>query len=499
MPAAGVVMLIAVVLIVARARLLPRLDDRRAAPDHRGPRRGDRRRGRDHREERAGRAGRERRSTPTSTPASTCSRACSSRRPGMSDAVGLVDGLYPGAARGRASATSPTAPTIKPPRIAEVYTRGTLTLARLGREAPIAAASPDGPGAAQHRGGSLAARAALPRDPPVAARRTCRARRSSAPTRPSSTSARRPAPRKRLPGGRDGRKEPDADPGAVRVRARDQRRGRDRVAAAARRGRADHRRRPQPAADDEAAAREPRAPVDINDLDELAYIREEGGEIRIGALTRHVDLLDSELLAARFPLFRDAEEVIADPVVRNRGTIGGSLCQADAAEDLSAVCAAAKAERRDPRRRRRARRRDGRLPRRPVHDRGRRRRAAHRGPAAAARRRRQRAREGRAPRRRLGDRRGVGGALARRRRDRRRRHRAQRGRPHDDPPHPRGGAAAGPGAVGGAVRAGGRDRRRRTARRPPTAAARSTTSATSPACSPRALRRATRARSAQEA
>jgi carbon-monoxide dehydrogenase medium subunit len=84
--------------------------------------------------------------------------------------------------------------------------------------------------------------------------------------------------------------------------------------------------------------------IDINDLTELAYIREESGEIRIGALTRHVDLLKSELLAERFPLFRDAEEVIADPVVRNRGTIGGSLCQADAAEDLSAVCSAAKAK-----------------------------------------------------------------------------------------------------------------------------------------------------------
>ena len=84
--------------------------------------------------------------------------------------------------------------------------------------------------------------------------------------------------------------------------------------------------------------------VDINELSELAYIREEAGEIRIGALTRHVDLLKSDLLARRYPLFRDAEEVIADPVVRNRGTIGGSLCQADAAEDLSAVCSAAKAQ-----------------------------------------------------------------------------------------------------------------------------------------------------------
>jgi carbon-monoxide dehydrogenase medium subunit len=84
--------------------------------------------------------------------------------------------------------------------------------------------------------------------------------------------------------------------------------------------------------------------IDINDLTELAYIREQGDEIRIGALTRHVELLKSELLAEHFPLFRDAESVIADPVVRNRGTIGGSLCQADAAEDLSAVCAAAKAK-----------------------------------------------------------------------------------------------------------------------------------------------------------
>jgi aerobic carbon-monoxide dehydrogenase medium subunit len=80
--------------------------------------------------------------------------------------------------------------------------------------------------------------------------------------------------------------------------------------------------------------------VDINDLHELAYIREEGNEVRIGALTRHADLLGSDLLAMRFPIFRDAERVIADPVVRNRGTIGGSLCQADAAEDLSAVCSA---------------------------------------------------------------------------------------------------------------------------------------------------------------
>jgi aerobic carbon-monoxide dehydrogenase medium subunit len=86
--------------------------------------------------------------------------------------------------------------------------------------------------------------------------------------------------------------------------------------------------------------------IDINDLHELSYIREgdpPAQELRIGALTRHRDLLESELLARHLPVFRDAEEVIADPVVRNRGTIGGSLCQADAAEDLSAVCTAVKA------------------------------------------------------------------------------------------------------------------------------------------------------------
>ena len=83
--------------------------------------------------------------------------------------------------------------------------------------------------------------------------------------------------------------------------------------------------------------------IDINELRELSYIREADGEIRIGAMTRHRELLESELLARHFPVFADAEKVIADPVVRNRGTIGGSLAQADAAEDLSAVCSALKA------------------------------------------------------------------------------------------------------------------------------------------------------------
>jgi aerobic carbon-monoxide dehydrogenase medium subunit len=81
--------------------------------------------------------------------------------------------------------------------------------------------------------------------------------------------------------------------------------------------------------------------IDINPLaEELDYIREEGGEVRIGALTRHRALLESDVLARHFPIIADAERKIADPPVRNRGTLGGALCQADPSEDMSAVCAA---------------------------------------------------------------------------------------------------------------------------------------------------------------
>jgi carbon-monoxide dehydrogenase medium subunit len=81
--------------------------------------------------------------------------------------------------------------------------------------------------------------------------------------------------------------------------------------------------------------------IDIDPLaDELGYVEGRNGEVRIGAMTRHAALLDSPLLEAKLAIFTDAERVIADPVVRNRGTIGGALCQADPSEDLSAVCAA---------------------------------------------------------------------------------------------------------------------------------------------------------------
>ena len=88
---------------------------------------------------------------------------------------------------------------------------------------------------------------------------------------------------------------------------------------------------------------QPEMLVDINGLAELAYIRLAGDQLCIGALARHADLLDSALAGELFPIFHDAERVVADPIVRLWGTVGGSLCQADPSEDLSAVFAAARA------------------------------------------------------------------------------------------------------------------------------------------------------------
>jgi carbon-monoxide dehydrogenase medium subunit len=78
--------------------------------------------------------------------------------------------------------------------------------------------------------------------------------------------------------------------------------------------------------------------IDINGVAELDHVTEEPDRLRIGALTRHATLLASDLVGRLFPIVHDAERVIADPVVRNRGTIGGSLGQADPAEDLTTVC-----------------------------------------------------------------------------------------------------------------------------------------------------------------
>ncbi|HEX6872426.1 MAG TPA: xanthine dehydrogenase family protein subunit M [Micromonosporaceae bacterium] len=87
----------------------------------------------------------------------------------------------------------------------------------------------------------------------------------------------------------------------------------------------------------------PDALIDINALSDLAYIRVAGDHLVLGALTRHAQILASPLVGEHFPLLHDAERVIADPIVRNWGTLGGSLCQADPAEDLPAALVAVNA------------------------------------------------------------------------------------------------------------------------------------------------------------
>jgi carbon-monoxide dehydrogenase medium subunit len=101
---------------------------------------------------------------------------------------------------------------------------------------------------------------------------------------------------------------------------------------------------------------QPEVLIDINGIEGLRYIEvrpvskadradradRAGGELHIGALARHADLLASRAAGDHFAILHDAERVIADPIVRNWGTIGGSLCQADPSEDLSAAFAALK-------------------------------------------------------------------------------------------------------------------------------------------------------------
>ena len=87
---------------------------------------------------------------------------------------------------------------------------------------------------------------------------------------------------------------------------------------------------------------QPEVLIDINGIAGLRYISRSGNELRIGALARHADLLSSGLAGEHFAILHDAERVIADPIVRLWGTIGGSLCQADPSEDLSAAFAALK-------------------------------------------------------------------------------------------------------------------------------------------------------------
>jgi carbon-monoxide dehydrogenase medium subunit len=80
--------------------------------------------------------------------------------------------------------------------------------------------------------------------------------------------------------------------------------------------------------------------IDLNRIAELAYIREESGEIAIGAMTRQRDVEFSPLIAARVPLMREAILQVGHRQTRNRGTIGGSLCHLDPSAEMPAVMVA---------------------------------------------------------------------------------------------------------------------------------------------------------------
>jgi aerobic carbon-monoxide dehydrogenase medium subunit len=77
--------------------------------------------------------------------------------------------------------------------------------------------------------------------------------------------------------------------------------------------------------------------IDINNIPDLSHIREEKGVVMIGGLTREAEVEHSDLLKKHFPIFGDVTKLIADPQVRNRGTVGGNLAHGDAANDHPAV------------------------------------------------------------------------------------------------------------------------------------------------------------------
>lgn len=87
----------------------------------------------------------------------------------------------------------------------------------------------------------------------------------------------------------------------------------------------------------------PATVIDINGIPGLSYIKEENGMVHIGALVREAELEHSDLLAKMFPLFKDVTKLIADPQVRNMGTLGGNLAHGDAANDHPAVMLALRA------------------------------------------------------------------------------------------------------------------------------------------------------------
>ena len=84
--------------------------------------------------------------------------------------------------------------------------------------------------------------------------------------------------------------------------------------------------------------------VDINEVHELSYLREEGGMLAIGAMTRDAALETSALIASKYPLLADTSALVADPVVRQSGTVVGSLCHNDPAGDWGVTALAGRAQ-----------------------------------------------------------------------------------------------------------------------------------------------------------
>lgn len=84
--------------------------------------------------------------------------------------------------------------------------------------------------------------------------------------------------------------------------------------------------------------------IDINNIPGLSYIKEEDGFLKIGAMTREVMIEESDLISKKYPIFMDATKLIADPQVRNMGTIGGNIAHGDAANDHPALMIALRAE-----------------------------------------------------------------------------------------------------------------------------------------------------------
>ena len=84
--------------------------------------------------------------------------------------------------------------------------------------------------------------------------------------------------------------------------------------------------------------------IDINNIPGLSYIKEEDGYLKIGAMTREAELEAAKIIHDKYPIFLDATKLIADPQVRNMGTIGGNIAHGDAANDHPAVLMALRAE-----------------------------------------------------------------------------------------------------------------------------------------------------------